>query len=58
MSNYIQIGKPLSLSEVDHKLYWMYANGMDTWDKKPIYREVKNDEDLELCYYVYMKEEV
>lgn len=54
--NFIEIDKPKSLEEAGQTLYYMYANGIDTYDKKPIYREITTDEALYVAYKVYVKE--
>tara|TARA_Y100000588_G_scaffold244854_1_gene259095 strand:+ start:28350 stop:28529 length:180 start_codon:yes stop_codon:yes gene_type:complete len=54
--NFIEVDKPKSLEEANKTLYYMYANGIDTYDKKPIYREITTDEALCVAYKVYVKE--
>lgn len=55
-SDFIEIDKPKSLEEANQTLYYMYANGIDTYDKKPIYCEITTDEALYIAYKVYVKE--
>lgn len=55
---YVEIDKPSSLKDTPYQLYYMYANGFDTYDKKPIYREIGNEEMLELAYKVYIKQDL
>ncbi len=57
-TEYIEIEKPISLKDTQHQLYYMYANGIDTHDKKPIYREIGNEDMLELAYKVYIKQDL
>ena len=33
----------------------MYANGIDTYNKLPIYREITTEMELEVAYKVYYK---
>lgn len=53
---YIEVDKPVSLKDINYPLFYMYANGLDTHDSKPIYREVINDDVLDIAYKVYCKE--
>lgn len=55
--SYIETTKPKCLADSDEPLYYMYANGLDTHDKKPIYREIINDDMLEVAYRVYKQGE-
>lgn len=47
--------KTKSLKGINEEVYYMYANGLDTHDGKPIYREVHSDEVLDIAYKVYVK---
>lgn len=47
--NYIETNKPKCLEDSDEPLYYMYANGWDTHDKKPIYHKIINDNILDVC---------
>ncbi len=53
---YIEVQKPASINDVDYSLFYMYANGLDTHDGKPIYCEIVNDDVLEIAYKVYREE--
>lgn len=55
-TEYIEIEKPASLKAATQTLYYMYANGLDTHDKKPIYREIGNEDMLEIAYKIYIKQ--
>lgn len=57
-TEYIEIEKPASLKLSTQTLYYMYANGIDTYDKKPIYREINNEDMLEIAYKVYIKQDL
>lgn len=50
---YIEVTKPTRLNDVDYPLFYMYANGLDTHDGKPIYCEIINDDVLDIAYKVY-----
>ena len=53
---YIEVDKPESLNDIDYPLFYMYANGLDTHDGKPIYCEIVNDDVLYIAYKVYREE--
>ena len=53
---YIETPKPASLKDVDYPLFYMYANGWDTPDGKPIYLQIGSDVVLEIAYKVYREE--
>lgn len=53
---YIEVPKPASLKDVDYPLFYMYANGWDTPDGKPIYLQIGSDVALEIAYKVYREE--
>ncbi len=55
MSMYVETTKPVSLADSEQTLYYMYANGIDTYNKLPIYREITTEIELELSYKVYYK---
>lgn len=55
MSMYVETNKPESLSQAEQTLYYMYANGIDTYNKLPIYREITAEVELEVAYKVYYK---
>ncbi len=55
MSMYVETTKPVSLADSEQTLYYMYANGIDTYNKLPIYREITTEVELEIAYKVYYK---
>ncbi|CAH9014238.1 conserved hypothetical protein [Vibrio phage 424E50-1] len=55
MTMYVETTKPESLSQAEQTLYYMYANGIDTYNKLPIYREITTETELEVVYKVYYK---
>lgn len=50
---YTEVDKPVSLNDVGYPLFYMYANGLDTHDGKPIYCEILDDYVLGIAYKVY-----
>ncbi len=55
MPMYVETTKPVSLVDSEQTLYYMYANGFDTYNKLPIYREITTEVELEVAYKVYYK---
>lgn len=55
MSMQVETDKPISLADSEQALYYMYANGIDTYNKLPIYREITTEMELEVAYKVYYK---
>ena len=52
---YVETTKPVALADYEQTLYYMYANGIDTYNKLPICREITTEVELELSYKVYYK---
>ncbi|CAH9014175.1 conserved hypothetical protein [Vibrio phage 501E54-1] len=55
MAMYVETSKPASLTRTAQTLYYMYANGIDTYNKLPIYQEITTEVELEVAYKVYYK---
>ena len=55
MSMYVETNRPVSFADSEQTLYYMYANGIDTYNKLPIYREITTEVGLEIAYKVYYK---
>ena len=51
---YAEIPKPSTLANTNQTLYYMYANGIDTYNKLPIFREITTEVELDIAYKVYI----
>lgn len=55
MSMYAEVPKPTTLANTNQTLYYMYANGIGTYNKLPIFREITTEVELSIAHKIYIK---